>query len=115
MPIQPKSAKAKGRKLQQHVRDRLLEVFDLANDDVRSTSMGANGEDILLSSYARIRIPFSFECKSRNRIALYQDYWQALDNSGGHMPAVVIKQNNAEPLVVLNFEHFLKIVKEATK
>lgn len=113
--MKPQSAKTKGRKLQQHVRDRLIEAFDLTKDDVRSTSMGAGGEDILLSSYARIRIPFSFECKSKARFAVYQDYWQALDNSGGHMPAVVIKQNNANPLILLDFEHFLMIVKEATK
>lgn len=111
----PASAKQKGRKHQQHVRDRLIETFDLTRDDVRSTSMGAKGEDIQLSSYARIRIPFSFECKSRARIAVYQDYWQALDNAGGHMPAVVLKQNNATPLILLDFEHFLKILKEATK
>ena len=109
------SRKQKGRKLQQHVRDRLIEVFELHKDDVKSTSMGAGGEDIQLSPYARIRIPFSFECKSRARIALYQDYWQAQDNAGGHMPAVVIKQNNAAPLIVMDLEHFLKILKEATK
>lgn len=113
--MKPQSAKAKGRKLQQHVRDRLIETFELTKDDVRSTSMGAGGEDIQLSSYARVRIPFSFECKSKARFAVYQDYWQALDNSGGHMPAVVIKQNNAQPLVLMDFDHFLKILKEATK
>lgn len=113
--MKPQSAKAKGRKLQQHLRDRLIETFELTKDDVRSTSMGAGGEDILLSSYARVRIPFSFECKNKARFAVYQDYWQAVDNSNGHMPAVVIKQNNAQPLILLDLEHFLKILKEATK
>lgn len=111
----PQSAKAKGRKLQQHVRDRLIEVFDLTRDDVRSTSMGAGGEDIQLSSYARMRIPISFECKSKARYAVYQDYWQACDNAGGRVPAVVIKQNNAQPLIVMDLDHFLKFLKEATK
>jgi hypothetical protein len=59
--------------------------------------------------------PISFECKSKARYAVYQDYWQAADNSGGHVPAVVIKQNNANPLIVMDLEHFLKFLKEATK
>ena len=114
-PISVASRKAKGRRLQQYLRDRLIDVFSLTKDDVRSTSMGAGGEDILLSTYARLRIPFSFECKSKARYAIYQDYWQAKDNSGGHKPAVVIKQNNADPLIVMDLEHFLSILKEATK
>lgn len=113
--MKPSSAKAKGRNLQKYVRDKLIEYFDLKPDDVRSTSMGAGGEDILLSSYARLRFPFSIECKNLARHAVYQYYWQALDNAGGHTPLVVIKQNNAKPLAVLDLEDFLKIVKEATK
>lgn len=111
----PQSAKAKGRTLQKLVRDKIKEAFDLSGDDVRSTSMGASGEDILLSQYARLRFPFSVECKNLARHAVYQHYWQALDNSGGHTPLLIIKQNNAPPLAVLEFDHFLKIVKEATK
>ena len=44
------SAKAKGRRLQQKVRDLLLETFtELEPDDIRSTSMGVSGEDLQLS------------------------------------------------------------------
>ena len=43
------SAKAKGRRLQQKVRDLLLETFtELQPDDIRSTSMGVSGEDLQL-------------------------------------------------------------------
>ncbi len=59
------SAKAKGRRLQQKVRDLILETFsELEEDDVRSTSMGASGEDVLLSPLARKKFPFSVECKN---------------------------------------------------
>lgn len=111
--MKPQSAKAKGRLLQQHVRKRLIDVFQFSPEDVKSTSMGASGEDIQLSSFARSRVPLSFECKSRSRISVYQYYWQAVDNSNGNIPAVVLKQNNAPPLVVLDFEHFLNFVKKS--
>ena len=63
------SCKQKGRKLQQKVRDIILESFDnLREDDVRSTSMGAGGEDVLLSPAARDVFPFSVECKNQEKL-----------------------------------------------
>jgi len=65
------SRKSKGRRLQQFVRDMILENFDhLEPDDVRSTSMGAGGEDVLLSPAARKVFPFSVECKNVEKISL---------------------------------------------
>lgn len=113
--MKPQSAKAKGRLLQKLLRKKLIEVFEFAEDDVKSTSMGAGGEDIQLSSYARSRVPFSFECKSRARIHIYQYFWQAVDNANGHTPAVVLKQNNANPLILLDLDDFLKILKKSTE
>jgi hypothetical protein len=58
--MKPRSAKAKGRRFQQEVRDALLSNFPfLEPDDIRSTSMGASGEDILLSPAARRVYPYS--------------------------------------------------------
>ncbi len=111
--MKPQSAKAKGRLLQQHVRKRLIEIFEFSPEDVKSTSMGASGEDVQLSSYARSRVPLSFECKSRSRHSVYPYYWQATDNANGHIPVVVLKQNNAPPLAVLDLEHFLNFVKKS--
>ena len=110
----PQSAKAKGRKLQQVVRDMIQKYFDLKPDDVRSTSMGAPGEDIQLSSYARLRFPYSVECKSYARIGVYQWFWQAVDNANGYTPLLIIKQNNAEPLAVLKLEDFMALQRSAT-
>ena len=41
--MKPQSAKQKGRKLQQWVRDKLIELLDIHPENVRSTSMGAGG------------------------------------------------------------------------
>ena len=60
------SKKAKGRKLQDFVRDTLLTCFDsLEEDDIKSAIMGESGEDIKLSPAARRAIPYSFECKNQ--------------------------------------------------
>ena len=48
--MKPRSAKNKGKRLQNQVRDLILEKFQqLEEDDVRSTTMGDSGEDVLLS------------------------------------------------------------------
>ena len=105
------SAKQKGRKLQQTLRDKLLETFpELEKDDVKSTSMGAQGEDVQLSPAARKLIPCQFECKSRASIAVYKMYEQAATH-GKDIPVLVIKENRKEPLVVLSLDDFLKIMR----
>ena len=49
-----KSVKAKGRRLQNLVRDLLRSAFSfLHEDDIKSQTMGMGGEDIVLSPLAR--------------------------------------------------------------
>ena len=46
--MKTRSAKNKGKRLQNKVRDLILEKFQtLEPDDVRSTTMGDSGEDVL--------------------------------------------------------------------
>ena len=109
--MKPQSAKAKGRNLQKLVRDLLLELNpELEADDVQSRSMGAGGEDIMLSPAARKRIPFQIECKNQKQVTVYKWYDQAVEH--GKYPALlVIKQNHREPLVILDASLFLKILR----
>ena len=107
------SGKAKGRKLQQIVRDKILEAFPtLKPDDCRSTSMGASGEDIQLSPAARKLFPYSVEAKARASISVYAWYQQAKTNAPkGMEPLLVIKQNYGKPLVVIDLDTFMELVK----
>ena len=58
--MKTRSAKNKGKRLQNDVRDLILETFtELEPDDVRSAIMGETGEDIKLSPAARRQIPYS--------------------------------------------------------
>jgi len=107
--MKTQSAKAKGRKLQQWVRNVILELINtLEEDDVKSTSMGAGGEDVQLSPAARKRMPVSIECKARKSIAVYSYYSQAEDNCPKNIePVVVIKADRKKPLALVDAEYFL--------
>lgn len=115
MAIKPSSAKAKGRKHQQWVRDRLLELFTtLEPDDIISTSMGAGGEDLRLSPAARKQIPISVECKAYKSFAIYTVMDQAAANAKqGLEPVAVIKADRRTPLAVVDAEYFFKLLKKA--
>lgn len=107
------SAKAKGRKLQQWVRDKIRDTFGLHEDAVTSRSMGAQGEDVLLSPEARAVFPFSVECKSRASYAIYKDFLQAVANAPqGAMPLLILKANNKVPLAIVDAEWFINRMKQ---
>jgi hypothetical protein len=108
----PRSAKAKGRRLQQEVRDKILQVFtQLTVDDVRSTSMGASGTDILLSPAAQACFPFATECKNTEKLNVWQAIEQAEQNKGSLKPLVVFSRNRSDTYVVLKFEDLLELLK----
>jgi hypothetical protein len=108
--LKTQSAKAKGRNLQKWVRDKILATFPaLSLDDVRSTSMGAGGEDVQLSPAAREQFPFQVECKNLAKVAVYNYYKQAQEH-GYHQPVVFVKQNGDRPLAIVDAEYFFKMV-----
>lgn len=110
--MKPQSAKSKGRIFQQWVRDKLYKVFPkLTEGDIESRSMGAGGEDIMLSPAARKCIPYSIECKSLKSITVYKYYEQAKANSGKYEPLVFVKANHKKPLAVIDAEYFIKMLR----
>ena len=110
--MKPQSAKAKGRNLQQWVRDLILESFPaLEPDDVPSTSMGAGGEDLLFSPAARRLFPYRVECKNVEKLNVWNAYQQAEANSGEHEPILIMKKNRKKPLVVIDAEAFINLLK----
>ena len=109
--MKPQSAKAKGRRLQQWVRDEILKHNpELNEDDVRSTSMGAGGEDVLLSQQARKFLPIQIECKNKSKSAVHTMYQQTKEH-GEHHPVLVIKQDYDIPLVVIDAEWFFEMMR----
>ena len=54
--MKTQSAKAKGRRFQQWVRDQLIEKLEVHPEDVESRSMGAGGEDLIMAPAAREKL-----------------------------------------------------------
>ena len=112
--MRTKSKKAKGRRLQNWVRDELLRRFPNLNDnDVMCAIMGERGVDIKLSNKAKKFIPFAIECKNQEAYKkLYKDYNQSSYNSNDKVePIVILKINNEKPLVVMDATYFLDRIK----
>jgi len=110
--MKPQSAKSKGRKFQQWVRDLLIEQLDIHPEDIESRSMGAAGEDIMMARSARNLFPFSIECKNQQSLNIWKAYEQAEENSGDYEPIVFLKRNNTKPMVLVDAEYFVKLHKK---
>lgn len=107
--VTPASAKAKGRRLQQWVRDKLLlKIPGLRAGDVVSTPMGVNGTDIQLSPHALDILPIQTECKNNKSFSVYKIYEQAKEH-GTHEPVVFLKADFKRPLAVVDAEHYLDL------
>ena len=85
--MRPQSAKAKGRRLQQWVRDKLVECLNIHPEDIESRSMGAGGEDLIMARAARIKFPHSIECKNVEKLNIWDAYEQASANCGDYEQA----------------------------
>ena len=115
MIMKTQSAKAKGRRFQQWVRDILIEKLNVHPEDVESRSMGAGGEDLIMARAARLKFPYSIECKNQESLNVWKSYEQAESNSGKYEPVVFIKRNNQKPLVVVDAEYFVKLHSRVAK
>ena len=114
--MKSRSAKNKGKRLQNSFRDLLLETFtQLEPDDIRSAIMGESGEDIKLSPAARKLIPYSFECKNQEKLNIWDSLSQAEENSGDYPPVLIFKRNRSKTYAVINIEKFIELIDENSK
>ena len=99
--MQTRSRKAKGRKLQNWVRDEFLARFKQFTD-------------VKFSPLAQETLPYSIECKNKETFkGIYDIMEQAKSNTKvNHTPVGVIKMNNCEPLAIVNAKHFLDLIKK---
>jgi len=112
------SAKAKGRRLQDWMRDQLITHLGLTKDsDLISTAiMGESGADVKLISSILPKFPFSIECKNQEK---YKGVYDILEQASSHMktetsgtkmePLGVIKMNHRKPIIVVDAKVFLKV------
>ena len=108
-----KSAKAKGRKLQNFVVKELRKAYpELEDDDIKAQIMGVSGEDIVLSPLAKRLINLSFECKKQERLNLWDSLSQAETNAENRTPVLVFKRNRSETYAAIPFDYLIKLLSQ---
>jgi len=110
----PASRKAKGRRLQQAVRQDLVDHLGINPDDILSTAMGQGGCDLYLSPAARSVFPFGVEAKRCETLAI-PAWWKQCENNAskvGLIPLLVFKRNREEPLAVLRWSDLLALLQQ---
>ncbi len=109
--MKAKSAKAKGRKLQNLVVKELRKAYpELEDDDIKSQIMGVSGEDIVFSPLAKRLIGLSFECKNQERLNLWDSLTQAETNSEERTPVLVFKKNRSQVYAAIPFKYLIKLL-----
>lgn len=112
--MKARSAKNKGKRLQNDVVKMLLEQYSgmLESDDIKSTTMGESGEDIQLSPAARKILPYNFECKNQEKLNIWSALGQAEKESKKRntVPLTVFKRNRSKTYVALQLTDFLEII-----
>lgn len=109
------SGKAKARRLQNWVRDKLFDLFPgLSNDDVRTALMGETGADIkLISEKSRSVIPFYFECKNTETLQIWKSLEQAEKGAEKsefqQIPLLVFHRNNSKTYVAMEWDDFCQV------
>jgi hypothetical protein len=107
-----KSRKAKGRLLQNLVKDKIIKLFPaLTNDDIRTSMMSEAGADVkLISVMARKLFPYDVECKNREEYkTIYKHFKQAIKH-GNLEPILLIKMNREKALAVIDLDHFFEML-----
>lgn len=112
------SKKAKGRWLQDYVRDQLREIgksFGLSDDDIKSAIMGTSGVDTVLSPAARRVFPFDIECKNVEKISILPVFRRHFEKyaKNDSIKLVVHKQNRKDPIVLIRATDFFELVRKA--
>ena len=109
--MKAKSAKAKGRKLQNKVVKELRKAYpELEEDDIKAQIMGVSGEDVVLSPLAKRLIGLSFECKNQERLNLWDSLSQAENNCENRTPVLVFKRNRSKTYAAIPFEFLIKLL-----
>lgn len=106
-----RSARAKGKKMEREVRDKIIEALNLSANDVVIPVGAENGPDVKLSPKARTVFPFSVEIKRRKSFdTLYKFYNQAKGHYKDLIPLVIMRADYNRPLAMLDLDHLLTIV-----
>ncbi len=111
------SCKAKGRRLQQQVRDALRALGatrGLVDGDINSTSMGVSGVDVLLSPAADRLFSLAIECKNVERLQVVPTFLEHYGKyeADSRLKILVHGKNKIAPMVTLRFTDFITLLEK---
>lgn len=113
------SCKAKGRRLQQFVAERISKLLNLPwgpDELIRSREMGQSGTDISLIGEARDNFPYSIETKNQENWSVHAWIKQAKANCTKDTDwLLVAKRNRNAPVVMIDFDVFFNLYNELYK
>ena len=90
--MKSRSAKNKGKRLQNQVRDLILEKFN--------------------QPAARKLFPFSVECKNQEKLNVWSSLEQTETNAGKHTPLLIFKRNRSKTYAVLQLDDLMEMLNE---
>ncbi len=113
MTISVKSRKAKARRLQQWVANKIGEILDIEvgkDKLIESREMGQTGVDVKLYGEAKELFPFSVEAKRQEKFSIPAWVKQAKENEmDGTKWLLFCRRSNEDPIVVLDADVFFSI------
>lgn len=119
MTISVKSAKAKGRKLQQLAAKEISKILNIPygkDELIASREASQSGTDVRLIGKALKLFPFSVECKAQETWALPAWIKQAKSNVIEETDwLLVCKKSHQDPVIVIDAKVFFKIYNELLK
>lgn len=114
--IRIRSAKAKGRLLQQWTCKKISDLLQLPwgkDELIASREASQSGTDVRLIGEAQERFPFSVECKAQENWAIPAWIKQAKKNRQvGTYWLLIVKKRREDPVVVMDAEIFFHLLAE---
>ena len=100
--MKQRSRRAKGRYLQNIVRDR-----------IRTSNTGENSADVkLLSHTAKKLFPYEVETKNRSDFKGIYSHFKQAQRHGPQTPLLIIKGTKEKPLAIIDMEHFFELLSD---
>jgi len=111
--MNPRSAKAKGRRLQDQVAKDLAQAFNLSPELIHKSIMGETGVDVMvLGPDAAKTGNLGIECKNQEALSFWPAWKQTRVNAAKakRQPVLVTTRNNHETLAVLPWKALLDLL-----
>ena len=104
------SAKAKGRRCAQELKDLILRIMQgMQEDDILVTPSGVTGPDLILSPLAKKILPWAVECKNVEALNIWAALKQAEAEARSGLPLLFFRRNRTKLYVALDAEEFIKL------